>query len=182
MKILISILLSIQSLYGQERVAWQKCAPSEILALKDSMLTFYSEQLVQAGLFENSQIAKDAAILEWDQEEQNSNKEFFYYHLIFSSPQDQCGYLVYSLEYPAAYLDAIFLKERYRGQGLGRQILQDLEVLLKKKKVENVKLYVFAHNYKAIELYKKMGYEIETTYSIDNIPIGHHMKKELSTL
>lgn len=61
-------------------------------------------------------------------------------------------------------------------------MLQDLEVLLKEKHVESIKLYVFAHNPSAIALYKKMGYEVETTYSINGIPIGYHMKKELSPL
>jgi ribosomal protein S18 acetylase RimI-like enzyme len=176
MKLLIALLF-IQTLYGE--IAWQKCNPSEIQAIKDSMLTFYSEQLVQGDLFENSQAAKEAAILEWDQEEQNANKEFFYYHLIFRTSQDRCGYLIYSIEHPTAYLDAIYLETAYRGQGLGRQVLQDLEVSLRAKKVECVKLYVFAHNHQALDLYKKIGYQIETTYSVDQRPIGHHMKKEL---
>jgi len=94
------------------------------------MLTFYSEQLVQAGLFENLQTAKEAAILEWSQEEQSSDKEFFYCHLISPISKDRCGYLVYSIERPTAYFDAVYLEAAYRGQGLGKQILQDIEDLL----------------------------------------------------
>lgn len=178
MKILIAILLSIQVLYGQ--IALQTCDQSEIQLLKDSMLAFYSEQLVQAGLFVNLQAAKEAAILEWGQQEQNSNIELFYYHLVSPTSKDRCGYLVYSIEHPMAYLDAMYLEAAHRGQGLGRQILQDFEILLRKENVQSIKLYVFAHNHRAIDLYKKMGYEVETTYSIDNIPIGYHIKKELS--
>ncbi len=186
MKILIAVFLSIQcacflpiqDLYGQ--VIFQKCDPAEIPNVKDSMLSFYGEQLVQAGLFENSQLAKEAAILEWDQEEQKPTKEIFYYLLISSVCQDKWGYVVYSIEdYPTAYLEAMYLEAPYRGQGLGRHILQDFEALLSEKEVQNIRLYVFAHNHRAIDLYKKVGYEIETTYFRDNTPIGHHMKKEL---
>lgn len=89
---------------------------------------------------------------------------------------------MYSLEGQNAYLDAIYLEEEHRGQGVGKQALQQLETALLEDKIDQLKLYVFDYNQRAIHLYNKSGYEIETTYYVEDKPTGHHMKKQLTAV
>lgn len=147
--------------------------------IQNSMITFYAEQLVQSGLFEDEKIAREAAIMERDQKQRDPDEYFFYYHLTAEDGKTQFGYIAYSTKDQIAYLEAIYLEKKYRGHGLGKQILQSFETLLLEKGVKLVKLYVFDHNKRAFELYNKVGYEIETTYYMDNKLIGYHMKKDL---
>ena len=64
---------------------------------------------------------------------------------------------------PVAYLEGIFVKNDYRNQGIGTSIICDI---LKQYAV--VYLWVYKKNYKAIRLYKRLGFEVseetETRY------------------
>lgn len=142
--------------------------------IKNCMVAFYAEQLMQAGLFEEEEVAKEAAIMEVHSEQLEDDKKLFYFYLALEDTR--IGYLVYSIKDQTAYLDAIYFEEKYQGKGLGKQVLQHFEAVLENE-VQVLKLYVFDHNKRAVGLYNKIGYEIETTYYINDKPIGHHMKK-----
>jgi ribosomal protein S18 acetylase RimI-like enzyme len=146
--------------------------------IQNSMIVFYADQLMQAGLFENEKEAREAALAEVTQEQPNNDKQI-YCLLTSEDNRTQYGYFVYSLKDQTAYLDAIYLKEESQGKGLGQQVLHQFETFLLENEVHVLKLYVFEHNKRAIGLYNKNGYEIETTYYINDKPIGHHMKKHL---
>jgi ribosomal protein S18 acetylase RimI-like enzyme len=178
-KRIVFFLLFLQSLNAQ--FLFQKANPDEILQIQNSMLIDYSEQLVQAGLFADVNVARELAKkTEWTEERQDPAKEFFYYYLTSEDSSSKYGYLVYWIEKQVAYLDSIYLEEAYRGQGLGTQILQEYERSLKERNIETSKLYVFAHNQRAFGLYQKMGYELETTYYQEDKLIGHHLIKNLN--
>lgn len=55
----------------------------------------------------------------------------------------------------------IFLVERARGLGLGRALLETLEIWAHEVGVERIQMEVFAHNTRAKRLYESMGYEVE---------------------
>lgn len=148
--------------------------------IQNAMVAFYTQQLMQAGLFENEERAKEAAGTEVCQEPLEG-KQFV--HLLVSEDETtQYGYFVYSLTDQTAYLDAIYLEADHQGKGLGKQVLDDFEALFLETDVHTIKLYVFDHNKRAVGLYSKIGYEIETTYFVGSKPIGHHMKKRLVKL
>lgn len=91
------------------------------------------------------------------------------------------GYIAYSTDAMTAYIECVYLDEKYRGQGFGKQALYLLENELREKGTDEIKLYVFAHNQAAFGLYKGMGYVIEKPYFSNKLPIGHHMKKEIQS-
>lgn len=175
MKFLLATLLLLQALSAE--ILLQPYDPIEIPQLQSTILRFYSEELVRAGLFTNIESAFQAAYAEECAETPNPDRKIFYNHLIHSDSNEQIGYLVYWYESKDAYLDVIYLEEAYRSKGLGKQILENLEASLQARGIETLKLYVFTHNLRAFTLYQKMDYEIETTYKEKGISIGHHMKK-----
>jgi ribosomal protein S18 acetylase RimI-like enzyme len=50
------------------------------------------------------------------------------------------------------------IKEKYRGQGFGKQALLEIEKWASEQGLAELGLHVFAHNQTAYGLYKKMGY------------------------
>jgi len=61
---------------------------------------------------------------------------------------------------PHGFIYDIRLDEAQRGKGYGKQAMQALEVVAKGLGIKTIGLHVFAHNTVAMNLYKKMGYEI----------------------
>jgi len=47
----------------------------------------------------------------------------------------------------------------YRGTGRTRQMMEHLHTIAAEKKCERIRLTVYKENFKAIELYKKLGYQ-----------------------
>lgn len=74
------------------------------------------------------------------------------------------GYVVitlgYSVEYHGcdAFVDELFLREPYRGQGVGTQTLTFLEVECRQLKVKALHLEVLPENRRAYDLYHRLGY------------------------
>lgn len=59
-----------------------------------------------------------------------------------------------------AFIYQILIFEEFRGKGYGKQSLNALEEEMKKHNVTEIGLHVFGHNPTAIELYKKVGYDV----------------------
>lgn len=53
--------------------------------------------------------------------------------------------------------------ERFTGQGLGRQLLEEAERWARRQGLRRLELTVMRHNARALALYQKMGFEIEGT-------------------
>ena len=68
--------------------------------------------------------------------------------------------LGYSLEYHGrdAFVDEIFLREPYRGKGIGTQTFAFLEAECQKFGVTALHLEVMPENRKAYDFYRKLGY------------------------
>lgn len=59
-----------------------------------------------------------------------------------------------------AYI-ALAVKSSHRGKGVGTKLMEESEKHAKTKNIRRVELEVFGKNVKAIDLYKRLGYEIE---------------------
>jgi ribosomal protein S18 acetylase RimI-like enzyme len=59
-----------------------------------------------------------------------------------------------------AYLEDIFVKEKYQGKGYGKKLFREFMKIGKEKKVEKMGLGTRIENKRAIEMYKKYGFEI----------------------
>ncbi len=57
-----------------------------------------------------------------------------------------------------AFIYDIMLDSEFRGQGLGKKLMNLIEEEIKKKNLSSVSLHVFEHNKVAVNLYKKSGY------------------------
>ena len=78
-----------------------------------------------------------------------------------------------------AYIAIIALKKKYRGQGIGSQLMDVAEAYAKERGVRRVELEVFGENTHAREMYERRGYTTEgvkkeavvTTTGFDDIII-----------
>ncbi|WP_010097519.1 GNAT family N-acetyltransferase [Ornithinibacillus scapharcae] len=69
-----------------------------------------------------------------------------------------------------AYIYDIELDEDQRGKGLGKATMLALEEYAKSENIKQIRLHVFAHNQRAIALYKKMGYEMTNHQMLKRLP------------
>jgi len=58
------------------------------------------------------------------------------------------------------FIAEIYLHPEFRGRGLGRYVLEDLETHLRQRGITRIGLHVFANNQAASQLYTKMGYQV----------------------
>jgi len=75
------------------------------------------------------------------------------------------------------YIDVLWIKEEYRGKGLGARLLKEVEDISKDKGCKLVHLDTF--DFQAKDFYIKQGYEIFG--KLENCPTGHiryFMKKD----
>jgi ribosomal protein S18 acetylase RimI-like enzyme len=62
------------------------------------------------------------------------------------------------------YIYDIFVKQEFRGRGIGRMILEKAESYCREKRYSRILLMVSVSNETAIRLYQKMGFKAEQTY------------------
>ena len=71
-----------------------------------------------------------------------------------------CGRLVKSMCYSEGRMDieAVFVKQRYRGQGIGRALIQYLETTFSERGICHFHNGAYLSNLTALSLYANMGY------------------------
>ena len=87
-----------------------------------------------------------------------------------------------SILYENGDIDNIAVSSSYQGKGYGNKVLNELTNIAKENKVENILLEVRVSNVKAINLYKKNGFEIIRiikSYYQDNYEDAYQMIKHL---
>lgn len=57
-----------------------------------------------------------------------------------------------------AELENMFIAERYRGQGIGKELIKQFKMWAEKSKVKHLKVIASAENTQAIEIYKRSGF------------------------
>jgi len=60
-----------------------------------------------------------------------------------------------------AYLGGLAIQPSYSGNGFGRKMMQEIIALANQQGYKRIELSVATENLKAIELYKKVGFEVE---------------------
>lgn len=150
-----------------------KASPQEISLIKQELYVFYAKELFTAGLYQTEEEALKNAIEEC---ESSLDPDSIYYN-IATEGESNSGYFIYSIKDKTAFIDSIFLKENFRGLGIGKQVLQNLEKELMEQEIYEIELYVFAHNQAAYTLYKKMGYLVQNAYYQNSKFMGSKMKK-----
>ena len=92
------------------------------------------------------------------------------------------GYGFITILYENADIDNIAVSNKYQGKGYGNKLLNELIEIAKENKVENILLEVRISNNRAINLYKKNGFEIIRiikSYYQDNYEDAYQMIKHL---
>ncbi|MER2088805.1 MAG: GNAT family N-acetyltransferase [Sporosarcina sp.] len=74
------------------------------------------------------------------------------------------------------YIDTVCIDPAFRGKGIGTQLFQHAEVIAKQKNIAKLSLNVETQKEPAIRLYKRLGYEIVSPWTIIGEPF-HHMVK-----
>lgn len=74
------------------------------------------------------------------------------------------------------YLDTVCIDPAFRGKGIGTKLLQYAEEVAKQKNISKLSLNVETEKEPAIRLYKRLGYEIVSPWTIIGEPF-HHMVK-----
>ena len=62
------------------------------------------------------------------------------------------------------YVYDVFVKEEFRGKGIGRTLLQKAESYCREKRYSRILLMVSVNNQAAMKLYDEMGFKVEQTY------------------
>lgn len=71
------------------------------------------------------------------------------------------GTFVSNIYKKIGYIDDIFVKKKFRKQGIGGKLIKEFEKLMNKRKVKELMLGVSVKNKKALRFYKKLGFEIK---------------------
>lgn len=66
----------------------------------------------------------------------------------------------YLQESRVGYVDGVFVKEKYRGCGLGEGLMKDFITFCRESKADVVKLNVKSENIRAKELYEEIGFKL----------------------
>lgn len=69
--------------------------------------------------------------------------------------------IINSINFPGSlYISALTVNRRYRGTGIVRSLLRDVEERARRCALEHVSIHVFGDNSAAISLYCRMGYKV----------------------
>lgn len=64
----------------------------------------------------------------------------------------------YINKHPVMYITDLFVSKKYRGQGIGKMLIDEIEKEAKRRKLKDIKLCVLKRNNNAYEAYKSLGY------------------------
>ncbi|HJF33971.1 MAG TPA: GNAT family N-acetyltransferase [Sporosarcina psychrophila] len=76
------------------------------------------------------------------------------------------------------YIDTVCIDPAFRGKGIGTKLFEYAEVIAEQKEIAKLSLNVETQKEPAIRLYKRLGYEIVSPWTIIGEPF-HHMVKSI---
>ena len=83
--------------------------------------------------------------------------------LVLKNLDEYIGYIWYTIrpERKRTLLSYVFVEEKFRGQGYGKEMIHYMENHLKEHfpKIKKMVLQVFRHNPRAMQLYKRLGFK-----------------------
>ncbi|NDI34109.1 GNAT family N-acetyltransferase [Chengkuizengella sediminis] len=122
----------------------------------------YAEDKVEAGTWlEEEALEKSKEDFERSLPQGRHTKQHFLLSIV--NEELTIGWLWYFFDdsklQKEAFIYEFYIYEEQRGKGYGIESLTALDKLVREKGIEKISLHVFAHNERAIHLYKKMNYE-----------------------
>lgn len=89
----------------------------------------------------------------------------YFYTVRSYAEKEDVGYVWYVVneKRKSAFLYDIYLMEQFRGRGLAKVVLAQVEAVLKRKEVQHFRLNVFADNLQARRLYEEMDFQPSST-------------------
>ena len=81
------------------------------------------------------------------------------FNLIAKEDDESVGFLTGYTCYGEVYIEELIILEKYRGKGIGKMLMQEVENNFKNKGFNNINLVTNA--FQEPEFYKKCGYELE---------------------
>lgn len=144
---------------------FEQCTENEIAKIADLAFVIWNEyypaiigqQQVNYMLhkFYSSESIKDQML----------EGQIFY---IVLNDNKEVGFFSYSLKHDnSAFLHKLYILSEYRGKGAAQQILEFIELQLKKHSVKMYRLTVNRQNARAINFYFKSGFKIEQVADFD---------------
>jgi len=95
-------------------------------------------------------------------------KEFFNCFVAVNDTKKIVGYVTYFFCYytwigKSLYMDDLYIKESFRGQGIGTKLIKEVIDFAKKENCHRLRWQVSSWNKPAISLYKSLGADIDGT-------------------
>nr|CAG4638202.1 EOG090X0MNC [Chydorus sphaericus] len=114
---------------------------------------------------------------EWGWDEKDKREEMMEsaaWYLIAYSPEGKplaFSHFRFDIDYdhPVLYCYELQLEAECRRKGLGRFMLQILELMAFKNEMDKVVLTVFRHNPAAVSFFKSLGYTVDPTSPVDTL-------------
>jgi len=99
-------------------------------------------------------------------EQMRDEKDFFKAFVAETDKGEIVGMALFFFAYytwvgKSLYLDDLYVKEAYRGQGIGKALLEKVLEFARQNKCKRVRWQVLEWNTPAIEFYKKMGVTLD---------------------
>ena len=99
-------------------------------------------------------------------EQMKAEQDFFHCFVVETEAQEIVGMALYYFVYytwvgKSMYLDDLYVKQAFRGQGIGSELLEKLFEVARKENCKRVRWQVLDWNEPAIALYEKCGAEID---------------------
>ncbi len=99
-------------------------------------------------------------------EQMIEEKDFFSCYVAETADGQIAGFALYYFVYytwvgKSLYLDDLYVKETFRGNGIGTKLLKEVIGFAKKENCKRVRWQVLDWNKPAIDLYKKMGVTLD---------------------
>jgi len=106
-------------------------------------------------------------------EQMRKEKDFFQCYVAETDDKEIVGMEIFFFAYytwsgKSLYLDDLYVKEAYRGKGIGTKLLKNVFEIAKKEHCKRVSWQVSTWNKSAIEMYKKWGAHIDDESSYCN--------------
>ncbi len=96
-------------------------------------------------------------------------KHLFEFFVAENSRREIIGFALYFFAYytwvgKSLYLDDLYVKKEYRGQGIGSKLLREVLEVAKRENCKRVRWQVLDWNTPAIEFYKKLGVTLDNEW------------------
>ena len=103
-------------------------------------------------------------------EQMKAEKDLFHCFIVETAEREVVGMALYYFAYytwvgKSLYLDDLYVKERYRGHGIGKSLVKKLFEVAKKENCKRIRWQVLNWNDPAIDMYKKWGADIDNEWS-----------------